>query len=62
MLITSKYNAFKRDVLEAEQHLLRVLNYDMETTRYNSYKLLLSYMHHFKRTLTLTKSLVQSAT
>lgn len=48
MVITSKYNSFKKDVLEAEQHLLRVLNYDMETRRCDNYKLLLSYMYHFK--------------
>jgi len=46
---TMQYNDFKKDIIEAEQYLLRILNYNMDSCKHANYKLLLSYMHHFKR-------------
>lgn len=46
---TIQYNEFKKDILEAEQYLLRILNYNLDSCKHANYRLLLSYMHHFKR-------------
>ncbi|CAK88392.1 unnamed protein product (macronuclear) [Paramecium tetraurelia] len=43
-----QYAEWKREVLEAEQHILRIINYDLKNETLDSYQLLLNYLKIFQ--------------
>ena len=39
----------KKDILEAEQHLLRIVRFEVDNARTRGYVLLLGYIRQFRR-------------
>lgn len=42
-----KFNELKKSILEAEQHLLRILSFDVSNTKMENYKILVGFMEKF---------------